>query len=108
MTNLVDYAQLEFGLSDRLAKALSVSKTSSTEMAEALDVTPTTISNYTSGRTRPRKPVIQAWALKTGVPYSWLESGIMPNGNDPNLPVLDYKRVDSLADYRDHKALKAS
>lgn len=100
MTNLVDYAQLEFGLSDRLAKALNVSKTSSSEMAEALDVTPTTISNYTSGRTRPRKPVVQAWALKTGVPISWLETGVTPGGGDPEMSPSDYKPAVSIADYR--------
>lgn len=95
MTNLVDYAQLEFGLSDRLAKALSVSKTSSTEMAAALDVTPTTISNYTSGRTRPRKPIVQMWAMKTGVPYAWLETGALPDGGEPEKLPSDYKSAPS-------------
>ena len=70
--------KLTFGLSDRLAKSLHVAGLNNLDMAEALDVSPNTISNYTNGNTRPRKLYIREWALKTGVPLEWLETGEFP------------------------------
>ena len=108
MTIAVDYANLEFGLGDRLSKALAVANINGLDMAEHLGVSRQTIGNYTSGRTRPNRATLRTWALKTGVPLSWIETGVIPDDDDPNLRPSDYKRVDSLADYREHKALKAS
>lgn len=108
MTIAMDYANLEFGLGDRLAKALAVADTNGPEMAEFLGVSRQTVGNYTSGRTRPNRATLRAWALKTGVPLSWIETGIIPDTDDPNLPSSDYKRVDSLAEYRTTRSRKAS
>ncbi|QBP29708.1 immunity repressor [Mycobacterium phage Typha] len=46
------------------------------ELADAMGVTRHVISNAERGVTRPRKVVLNAWALACGVPVSWLESGI--------------------------------
>ena len=71
-------AQLQFGLSDRLAKALHVAGVSTTEMADELEVARSTISNYLNGHTTPKSLYLRIWALKTGVPLEWLETGHFP------------------------------
>lgn len=71
--------RLEFDKSDRLAKALRIGGISSNEMAEHLDVSRTTISNYINGRTEPKRSVLRDWAMRTGVPLEWLEDGHLPS-----------------------------
>ena len=68
-------SRLAFDKSDRLSKALKLGKVSSNEMAAHLDVSRTTISNYINGRTEPKRSQIRDWALRTGVPMEWLETG---------------------------------
>lgn len=100
MTNAIDYARLEFGLGDRMAKALDVARVNGLEMAEYLSVSRQTIGNYTSGRTRPNRATLRMWALKTGVPLAWLETGYLPDSPSPKLSPSDYKPAVALADYR--------
>ena len=71
-----DHSPWSFTFADRLGKALSVSGVSNQEMAEALGVSRTTITNYTSGRTVPSKLQLKEWSLKTGAPLEWLTTGI--------------------------------
>lgn len=70
--------QLQFGLADRLAKSLHVAGITSNDMAAELEVSRTTISNYLNGRTSPKRLYMRIWALKTGVPLEWLETGEFP------------------------------
>jgi len=79
--------RLTFGKSDRLNKALEFSGISSNEMAEHLDVSRTTISNYINGRTEPKRSTLRDWAMRTGVPLEWLESGKFPT----EVGTSDYK-----------------
>lgn len=69
---------LEFDLPDRLHKSLRVSGVEVQEMAEFLDVSRATISNWTSGRIKPSIMALRWWAEKTGVPYEWLKTGKYP------------------------------
>ncbi|MCU4295496.1 XRE family transcriptional regulator [Brevibacterium permense] len=71
--------RLEFTRADRLAKSLTASGVSSQEMADYLEVSRNTISNWINGRTSPRRPDLLAWALRTGVPIDWIESGELKN-----------------------------
>lgn len=73
--------QLRFGLGDRLAKSLHVAGITSNDMADELEVSRTTISNYLNDRTRPKRLYLRMWALKTGAPLEWLETGNFPGGN---------------------------
>lgn len=72
-------ALLAFGLSDRLAKSLHVAGITNAEMAETLDVSANTVSNYINGNTKPRKLYLREWAVRTGVPLEWLETGQFPD-----------------------------
>lgn len=71
-------SQLEFGLGDRLSKSLHVAGISTTEMAHELEMSRATISNYLNGHTKPKRLYLKMWALKTGVPLEWLETGTFP------------------------------
>lgn len=46
------------------------------ELADNIGVSVKTISNSERGITQPRKILLNAWALATGVPISWLAHGI--------------------------------
>lgn len=72
----------EWTMADRLRKAREVSDLDQTELAQRIDVSRQTISNYESGRVAPRKIVLKQWALATGVPLEWIETGHAPTGND--------------------------
>lgn len=74
--------RLQFGLSDRLGKALEASDISSHEMAAHLNMSRTTISNYINGRTEPRVSIIRDWAAYTGAPVEWIVQGQFPEDSD--------------------------
>lgn len=67
-----------FELRHRMALALEHGGLGVQEMADELDASRTTVSNYLHGRTQPRKPTLRVWALRCGVPYSWLITGEEP------------------------------
>jgi transcriptional regulator with XRE-family HTH domain len=65
-----------FTMGDRLRKAREVVGLDQSEFAEQLGVSRGTVSNYERSSTENRKPiVIRAWALATGVPLEWLQTG---------------------------------
>lgn len=59
-------------LGDRLRKAREYAGVSREELADDLDVTPRTISNYETDHSRPRRPVIRLYAMRCGVSFDWL------------------------------------
>ena len=48
------------------------------ELADKIEVSRNTIGNAESGRTAPRKIMINAWALACAVPVSWILTGKHP------------------------------
>jgi DNA-binding XRE family transcriptional regulator len=50
------------------------------ELADTIEVSRNTIGNAESGRTHPRKIMLNAWALACGVPVTWLITGEPPSG----------------------------
>lgn len=67
----------QFELRHRLSLALEVGRVSPAAMAEELDVSETTIRNYRSGRTAPSRATLRVWALRCGVPFEWLVTGVI-------------------------------
>lgn len=65
----------EWTLGDRLRKARTWAGLTTEELAEDLDVTSRTVTNYETDHTRPRRPVVALWALRTGVAFEWLDGG---------------------------------
>lgn len=52
------------------------------ELADKIGVSRNTIGNAESGRSKPRKIMMNAWALACGVPASWIITG-EPHGDGP-------------------------
>lgn len=99
-----------FELQHRLALSRDVAGIDQTDMAKALGCARPTVSNYERGFTTPRRAVLVAWALATGVDVDWLVNGETPPTGDgvPGLlPELDsnqqpagFKPVVSLDEWR--------
>jgi len=64
-----------FTLSDRLRKARKSSGLGSNDMAELLETSRTTISNYESGRTEPTATTVARWADITDADLVWIIVG---------------------------------
>jgi transcriptional regulator with XRE-family HTH domain len=62
----------EFDLADRMRKAMRDAGISGQDMADYLDVSRTSVTNWTSGRITPDTRTLRLWAMRTGVSYSWL------------------------------------
>jgi transcriptional regulator with XRE-family HTH domain len=74
---------------------MSLGEVTRDEIARVMDVTPSTISRWMSDKgAPPKRPYLIQWALATGVPVEWLETGTSatsPPEGDPvtfQYPVL--------------------
>jgi transcriptional regulator with XRE-family HTH domain len=77
---------------DRLRKARELAGYEQASLALELGVAKNTVSNYERGTVRPRRPVLVAWAMATGVALDWL----CPR-QDSNLQPTDLRSVLGLA-----------
>lgn len=66
-------------MGDRLRKAREASGLDQSTLAERIDVSRRTISNYETERVEARMIVLKQWALATGVDLSWLLGTTRPN-----------------------------
>lgn len=74
--------------------ALEHARLNNLDMAELLDVSPNTVSNYLAGRTTPSMAVLRVWAMRTGVPLDWIRYGAGPSGPPSDQPpVTDDSQV---------------
>jgi transcriptional regulator with XRE-family HTH domain len=62
----------QWTLGDRLRKAREVAGLSQTEMAEAIGIARNSVGRYEAGAYEPSRPVMIAWAFRTGVALDWL------------------------------------
>ena len=72
----------------RLKMALGQVDMTVQQMAAELGVSRQTATSYVTDRATPKRAYLVMWALRTGVPLSWLETGIAPvtnNGGDDGL-----------------------
>ena len=104
-----------FTFGDRLRKAREVTGLGHADFAEQLGVSRNTVTNYERDRVQPRRVVVNAWALRTGVPVEWLLTGNAeaprPGGpvgaadaecaiKDSNLEPADYAQAASIIEFR--------
>ena len=76
----------EWDLADRMRKALRhAGGIEIQEMADYLGVSRASVSNWVNGRNRPSKPTLRVWAVRCGVPFSWLAEGVSVPGESGNL-----------------------
>src|SRR4029077_17958747 len=69
----------EFHIGDRLEKALGVASVSHQAMAEYLGVSRNTIGNYIALRSPVSLGSLRPGAMRTGVPFEWLQNGVDPS-----------------------------
>ena len=70
-------------LRHRLRIAREESGLGVSELAERMGVARNTVGNAEAGKGEPRKVVLNAWALATGVDINWLLTGESPRQGDP-------------------------
>jgi transcriptional regulator with XRE-family HTH domain len=75
MTEQVTHDIPAWTRADRLRKAREHAGMQQQELADRIGISRNSVGNYEAGRTAPRRIVLNAWALATGVPMSWLETG---------------------------------
>jgi len=78
----ISHELLKFSQADRMRKSLHLAGVSVQEMAEYLDVNRNTVSRWINDEREPKRSYIRLWALRTGVPLEWIETGEMPDGGD--------------------------
>lgn len=78
MTEHAAFGVPQWTMGDRLGKSLDYAKLTVGEMADYLGISRNTVGNYIAGRTRVPKPTLTLWAMRTGVPKEWIESGESP------------------------------
>jgi transcriptional regulator with XRE-family HTH domain len=76
----------EWTQGDRLRKAREMLGMGQREFADHIGVSHQTITNAEKGHRAVRKITLNAWALATGVPASWLETGETPSPEPPDGP----------------------
>lgn len=76
----------EWTMGDRLGKALGHAGIGVGEMADYLGVSRNTVGNYINDRRSIPRPTLMLWAMRTGVPLEWLESGEMGGSTPPPNP----------------------
>lgn len=64
-----------FTRGDRLRKARLTTGLSTREFAEQIGISQKSVNNAESDSHEVRRIVLNAWAMATGVPVKWLESG---------------------------------
>jgi transcriptional regulator with XRE-family HTH domain len=78
-------------LADRLRRARLLAGLEQAQLAAAMGVARTSISNYECGRTTPSAATFIHWAQATGTPLDWLAQGV-PAIHDNSTPTLDLPR----------------
>lgn len=82
----------EFNKADRLRKSREYAGLEQAELAERIGVSRNTVSNAERGVNSPRRIMVRQWALATGVPLLWIETGRTPSPDGDGvqgLPQLD-------------------
>lgn len=78
-------------MADRLRKALRHNNIGVQEMADYLGVGRNTVGRYVNGHGSPDRRTLLLWAMRTGVPIEWLETGTAPSGpGDGGTQPTDY------------------
>lgn len=77
-----------FDLGDRLTKARKVAGLSQGEIADAIDISRRSVSAYELGDSEPKRHVVLAWAMATGVDGFWLLTGETPDPDGPGVSVF--------------------
>lgn len=81
----------EWTKADRLRKSREAAGMERPYLAQLTGLSLTTISNYENGHGNPRASNMRMWAVATGVPFEWLDTGTVPAEatDEPKQPPRD-------------------
>lgn len=82
----------EWTVGDRLRKAREHTGMDQAQFAEHAGLSRTGVSNAEVGKSVPRRSTLRVWALASGVPLQWIETGKAPSPDGDGasgLPRLD-------------------
>jgi len=83
MTSAYDQGQVpNFEMRHRLQLAREFAGLGRGELADRMEISRNSVINAETGRTTPRKIVLNAWAMACGVPVTWILTGEQP-GDHP-------------------------
>jgi len=74
---------------DRMRIALRHANVGVSEMADYLGVTRQTVGNWINGHVKPSRQSLLLWALRTGVPLEWIETGTVSDSSEHEKPRPD-------------------
>lgn len=95
MTIDADFGTIpQFTMGDRLRKARELTDLDREQFAAELGVSRQTVGNAELDRVKPRKIMLRAWALRTGVPLVWLETGEAPRPSDEGPRVVRHQGLE--------------
>lgn len=77
--NPVGDPRFEMDMADRMTKALRFSGLGVAQIAERLEVSRNAVSSWINGRHKPRRRDLVGFALATGYPVEWIETGTAPD-----------------------------
>ena len=72
----------EWTLCWRLQRSLAYAALSVEQIAGELGVSRSSVSRWLNDRAQPRTAYLKVWALRCGVPYTWLRYGTVPPDKD--------------------------
>lgn len=79
MTSAYDQGQIpSFEMRHRLQLAREFAGLDRQELADRMEISRNSVLNAETGRTVPRKIVLNTWAMACGVPVSWIVTGNPP------------------------------
>lgn len=105
---------LRFSQGDRLRKSLQLADITSQEMADYLEVSRNTVSRWINDEREPNRSFVRLWALRTGVPLEWIETGEVkdetpsPDGDGVSSPLPDLNRRPALYEFPVHRLAMAA
>lgn len=85
----------EWTLGDRLRKARALTGLNTREFASEIGVSQKTVTSAENDHGGVRRTTIAAYAVRTGVPMEWLETGNTPGPNGPEGDNKKLPRLDS-------------
>lgn len=73
----------EWTLGWRMQRAMGHAGMTTLEIAEAMDLSRTTVSRWMNDATKPKRAFLMQFALVTGTNLEWLETGNAPQPDGP-------------------------
>ena len=77
-----------FTVADRLRKAREVTGMDQTQFADRAGLSRAGVSKAERGETVPRRSTLKLWALTSGVPLHWIETGEAPSPSGDGASVV--------------------